>query len=166
MFQNSGGGLFLDNQVSGKSERPFKLIERKDFKGRWHQIEMHVRWSREEDGFLNLWVNGELKAEYTGATMASGDIYFKYGVYRSFLSRYKAWAKVNTVPTQTALFAPSKNKRSVAIGRAPVAFHALTEPPAERYCQTIDARIIRESRLIYEPPSAPVQPVVASRCSL
>jgi hypothetical protein len=105
MFQNSSGGLSLDDQVTGGTRRYHKLISQDDLLGRWHRIEVHARWTREDDGFFDVWVNGEQKVDYRGQTMDADLVYFKYGVYRSFMSRYRNRYNVKDVPGQTALYA-------------------------------------------------------------
>lgn len=88
MFQNGKGGYWLDlNQTRQKSEL---LIEEKNLRGRWHDLLINARWSKEKDGFLKVWVNGVQKFFRQGANLKqNGPIYFKYGIYRSFLSRNK-----------------------------------------------------------------------------
>lgn len=53
---------------------------------------------RGEDGFFRVWVNREEKVDYRGRTMKCGEVYFKYGVYRTFISRNPEQAgEVSTV---------------------------------------------------------------------
>lgn len=89
MFQNGKGGYWLDlNQTRQKSSL---LIEEKDLRGRWHDLILNARWSKGKDGFVKVWVNGELKFSREGANLKQdGPVYFKYGIYRSFLSRNKS----------------------------------------------------------------------------
>lgn len=109
MFQNGSGGYWLDQQVSGSTEQYFPLISEEDLKGRWHRLEMHVNWSSDpEKGFLAISVNGEQKVDFRGQTAENNPIYFKYGIYRSYLSRYKEDRKVNEVPAQTLYFSNVK----------------------------------------------------------
>ena len=104
MFQNSFGGYWLDKQVIGVTESYHQLIAPEDFKGRWHQIEVHVNWSAGPDGFLYIWVNGEKRFEFQGQTAKGKPVYFKYGIYRSYLSRYKNSFKKAEVPGQILYF--------------------------------------------------------------
>ncbi len=56
--------------------------------GRWNRIMVNARWSRGEDGFVRIYVNGNQAWAYNGPTTNSNaPIYFKYGIYRSFASR-------------------------------------------------------------------------------
>lgn len=103
MFQNSSGGYWLDiNQMHGGY---FILIPEEELRGKWHDIVVHAKWSKNSDGFIKVWADGFLKASYSGAlTRYDYPIYFKYGVYRSFLSRYTCAKKVDSVPTQVVYF--------------------------------------------------------------
>ncbi|MGF1768403.1 polysaccharide lyase [Enterovibrio makurazakiensis] len=112
MFQNSKGGYHLDNQVMGHSSHYYPLIEENKLRGRWHRIEVNVRWENNQTGFFRVWVNGNQKVNYEGATMDASYVYFKYGLYRSFLSRYKNENNVDSVPAQTVYF--SNVKRSLS----------------------------------------------------
>lgn len=56
--------------------------------GRWTRVELHAKWSRGEDGFLEVFLNGRKVWSYKGATTNANDpLYFRYGLYRSFVSR-------------------------------------------------------------------------------
>jgi hypothetical protein len=105
MFQNSSGGYHLDDQVWGRTSRYYKLIDENDLKGKWHRIEVHVKWSTKGEGFFKVWANGEQKVDYSGRTMDAIKTYFKYGLYRSFLSKYKNAFGKNEVPGQVVYFA-------------------------------------------------------------
>lgn len=103
MFQNDAGGLLIDKNFGHSTER-VPLISQDDLLGRWHHIEVHAKWDK-LDGFFRVYVNGDLRYETTGSTSSGADIYFKYGLYRSFLSRYKTKFGTQEVPTQEVLFA-------------------------------------------------------------
>lgn len=56
--------------------------------GRWTRFVVNARWSRGNDGFVRVYVNGRQVWSYDGPTTNStAPIYFKYGIYRSFVSR-------------------------------------------------------------------------------
>ena len=89
------------------NHKNYKLLEVDEFVGKWNDIVVHARWSGGNDGRFSVWVNGAQKVDYQGKTMACQgvassniDVYFKYGVYRSFMSRS---VKSKTVTT-TAYF--------------------------------------------------------------
>jgi len=104
MFQNHNGGYHLD----GYTPEYITLIDKKELLGKWHKIEVQARWTRENDGYLNIWVNGVQKVKYTGRTMTASAIFFKYGIYRSFMSRYKTRKNADTVPSQVVYFSNVK----------------------------------------------------------
>ena len=108
MFQNSDGGYHLDDQTLGFTNEYHKLIDEDDLRGKWHKIEVQAKWSRDDNGFFRVWVNGEQKADYSGQTMTAERVYFKYGVYRSFLRRYKRSYDESEVPTQKVYFSNVK----------------------------------------------------------
>ena len=99
MLLHQRGALVLDNQSGGSSSERIELIPAEELRGRWHRIELHAKWSTRKDGVVRLYVDGELKVERLGPNMTGGRVYFKYGVYRSFISRHG-----HPVPTQTAYF--------------------------------------------------------------
>ncbi len=100
MFQNHKGGLWLDIHDADRTIRLSRLIDASDLRGRWHDIVMQARWSRQADGFVRIWVGGQKRADYLGPTMTAEKVYFKFGLYRSHLGRN---AKVGSV-THTAYF--------------------------------------------------------------
>jgi len=112
MFQNYKGGLYLDDQSSGRSLRRILLVRAEDFRGRWHRIEVEAKWSKDERGRLNVWVNGDLVFQHSGPTMSAETVYFRYGVYRSFISRYLNASGEDEAPAQAALFANVKKAKS------------------------------------------------------
>ncbi|SHO55168.1 polysaccharide lyase [Vibrio quintilis] len=108
MFHHSKDGYFLDDHVFGKSRRYYPLITEANLRGKWHRIEVHVKWAKDSNGLFQVWVNGKQKVDYKGQTMDAQRVYFKYGVYRAFLSRYKNRYHTHEVPTQTVYYANVK----------------------------------------------------------
>lgn len=101
MIQHQSDGLYLDRQTSAGSQDLYPLIAEAMLRGKWHKVEIHARWSRNFDGFFRVWINGEQKVNYAGRTFYGSDTYFKFGVYRSFLSR----ATTKPAAGQTVLYA-------------------------------------------------------------
>ena len=100
-FQNCSGGYWLDmNQILGEARGYKKLIDEGDFRGKWHDIVVHAKWCTGREGFVKVWINGELKTEVNGRnTYYNEPIHFRYGVYRTYLNRYG-----KGVPTQIVYF--------------------------------------------------------------
>ena len=88
MFQEHAGGYHLNVQpVIAGSDRRYPLLSASEFVGKWNDIVVHARWTKGEDGRFEVWANGDRKAVYEGPTMTCDEVYFKYGMYRSFVSR-------------------------------------------------------------------------------
>jgi len=109
MFQNSVGGYWFDENF-GHSRIPIKLIADEELLGKWNRIEVHAKWHK-SDGFMKVFVNGEQKVDFRGRTMTEDVVYFKYGVYRSFVSRYKNFYR-KSLPTQIVYFANVKRSKT------------------------------------------------------
>lgn len=112
MFQNFSGGYHLDDQVHGSTRRYYKLIDKSELRDKWHRIEVNVKWEKNENGFFRVWVNGDSKVDYKGQTMDAKQVYFKYGVYRSFMSRYKNANNADSVPAQAVYYSNVKRSKS------------------------------------------------------
>lgn len=112
MFQNSSGGYHLDDQVQGRTRKYYPLINGSELRGRWHKIEVHAHWTQNTDGFFKVWVNGKRKVNYKGSTMSAERVYFKYGLYRTFISRYKNANQVASVPAQKVYFSNVKRGKT------------------------------------------------------
>lgn len=108
MFQLNEKGLYLDNQLN-KSGLVKLLIKKDDLVKKWYTIQVEMIPSRKSDGKLNIWIDDELKFAYNGATLKSNEFYFKYGLYRSFLSR---WKNPSKIPTQNIYFANVKKAKT------------------------------------------------------
>ena len=90
MFQNSNGGYYVDNQTIGTTLEKRQILTDEDMRSRWSDVLVHARWTHETDGFFRVYVNGETTPRYawSGPTKKKGKkVYFKLGIYRSFMSR-------------------------------------------------------------------------------
>lgn len=68
--------------------RNVNLVSLASMRGRWTRVMVNARWSRGDDGFIRVYLNGTERWSYNGPTTNSNaPIYFKYGVYRSSVSR-------------------------------------------------------------------------------
>ncbi len=66
---------------------------------------INAKWTDKKIGFFRVWVNGTLSYKYSGPTKSKGKkVYQKFGVYRSFMSRYKRSKNVDLVPGQVVYF--------------------------------------------------------------
>ena len=60
------------------------IIPEKGVKGKWHDIIINVLWTPHQFGYIQVFVNGEIKQTHFGPTLSFDcqAAYFKYGIYR------------------------------------------------------------------------------------
>lgn len=80
--------------------KKFKLIDLQDMIGKWTDIVLHIRFEK-ETGYLEVFINGVSQVTIKGnlIRVEPKNFAFKYGIYNSFLSRYK-----NQIPTHIVYF--------------------------------------------------------------
>ncbi len=111
MFQMLDTGYILE-PVFLDNDSQFPLLSENELRGRWHKIEIAVLWSKKSDGYFKVWVNGIEKVQYRGPTKEDEPVFFKYGLYRSFLSRYQITKSQKNIPTQEIYFSNVKRASS------------------------------------------------------
>jgi len=85
-------GAYKMRIESAKDKYPGKdvytLVDATNLRNTWHYIVVYAKWSTASDGVLQVWVNGKQKVNLMGPnTTNTTPVYFKYGIYRSFVSR-------------------------------------------------------------------------------
>ncbi len=114
MFEHGKEGLYLSKLVSGATER-YALLAEDTLRGKWHKIEIHVKWSKDKGGFFNVWLDTVRKVNFQGQTMDAKNVYLKYGLYRAFLSRYQ---QSNTQGKSIAIEVPKQKIYYANVKRA------------------------------------------------
>ncbi|WP_211275893.1 polysaccharide lyase [Thalassospira mesophila] len=114
MFEIDPSGYHIDNHISGRKPGEHLLINEAALRARWHDITVYAHWTTGDEGVLQVWADNQLKFDYRGPTMSAGKVYFKYGLYRSFVSRYQNANETDKVPAQTVYFANVKRAGSRA----------------------------------------------------
>lgn len=105
MFQNARGGYFVDNQVYGYTSRKDRILNQKEMLGKWNDIIINSKWTHLKDGFFRVWVNGKLLLSHSGPTKTEGKkVIHKFGIYRSFVKRFKNYHNIDKVPGQVVYF--------------------------------------------------------------
>ena len=94
-----------------------------EMRGKWTDILVHAKWSDKDDGFFKVWVNSQPKYDYMGRTLLkkSSKVYFKFGIYRSFMTRWRNKNNLQDVPAQVLYFDEvriAKTKEKV-VGKLP-----------------------------------------------
>ena len=83
----------------------YKLIPTNDMKGKWTDISFCIDFANKN---ISVWVNGNKKVNIDkapiNAKLIPSAIYFKHGIYRSFISKYKASHSTDVMPTQIVYY--------------------------------------------------------------
>ena len=121
MFQLNDKGYHIDRQMKicskckSRTLELIKILEISDMVGKWNDILIHGNFTKKENGFYKVWVNNELKYDFSGVTTEGKPSYFKFGIYQTFVSRFsKAYTK--PYPTQVVYFDEirhGKNRKKV-----------------------------------------------------
>jgi len=114
LFVQRNNGYYLRIE-SAKSLYPGQdhhlLLPLDAMRGRWTDIVIQARWANNPSGAVRVWVNGRLTVAFNGVTtLGTTPIFFKYGIYRSFVSRrpdrahhLAVWDEVRLGPTRAAV---------------------------------------------------------------
>ena len=94
MISKKKSGYKLELYIWKSNKWTFKSIalnlSDEEMSGNWSDFIINFKWSKKDDGFIKLWLNNELVYEHSGQTFSKDTefTYFKFGIYRSALSRY------------------------------------------------------------------------------
>ncbi|HAF74672.1 MAG TPA: hypothetical protein DCG21_05485 [Gammaproteobacteria bacterium] len=98
----STGALWVGSQFDDES-RYFSVINDRNLRGEWHDVMVEAVWSREK-GRLNVWVNGQERVRYRGATCDRCRIALTYGIARHGVSKFKERYPEKTLPVQITYY--------------------------------------------------------------
>jgi len=91
--------MTMENSIVHKKNFFKKLIDINDLKGKWHDIVINAHWTPKDEGFIKIWVNGELKLDYKGKTITAikriDD--YKYGTLFRFGAYSQRWSGTTIV---------------------------------------------------------------------
>ena len=145
MFKNKRGGYWVENYVPKHTIENVKILTKEQMLGNWNDILINVNWSHKDDGFFKVWANDKLVYDFKGKTKSKGvKTYFKFGIYRSWIKKYKQYHKVNEVPTQVVYYDEvrvGKEKKDVVGNLPPNEYKAKIEPAAAKYRAIVKNKI-------------------------
>ncbi|MGB1774575.1 MAG: hypothetical protein ACPHJ0_08955, partial [Arenicellales bacterium] len=98
----STGALWFGSQFDDES-RYFSVINERDLRGEWQDVIVEAVWSRDK-GRLNVWVNGQRRVRYQGATCDRCRIALTYGIARHGVSKFKERYPQKTLPVQAMYY--------------------------------------------------------------
>jgi len=93
MFTEYPDGLNITNHLNGERKL---VIPSSDMKG-WNRFDVKAVWSKGQGGFFSVTVNDRELYTYCGPTQTEEAVYFKFGIYRAFVSRNPRSAHQNSV---------------------------------------------------------------------
>ena len=114
-----GESLFFNwHELSGSAtnvideSRYYKLKSLKDMKEVWTDISFCLDFKNKR---MDAWVDGIKKVEILKSPIffKPEAIYFKHGIYRSFISKYKKFHKVKKMPTQIVFYDEIRRGNSI-----------------------------------------------------
>lgn len=101
MFNYRDKGYWVDKNIDDGQR--VKLFG-EDRIGKWNFIRVDAHWS-DSNGTFSVSVNNKIIHVFEGRNYTGDGVFFKYGIYRSFLSRYKSYHSSDKVPTQAVFYA-------------------------------------------------------------
>lgn len=108
MFQYHKGGLFFNmNGMTFMGDPWYRLKSDEDLRGQWTEILFNTNWHPDyKKGYFKIWIDGEIKVDYKGrANHLKGKIVsLRYGIYNSFLNRYRRSTGNTTYPQRVVYF--------------------------------------------------------------
>lgn len=105
-----GGGYYKPQSPWGLYVLGKDPIAVRSMRGRWTDVLVHAKWTKGDDGWLRMYVNGRKEPTYSYSGVTSprvphGGVYFKFGLYRAFVSRrFIANPKAEDTPTQVVYY--------------------------------------------------------------
>ena len=107
--------LRIAHSTKLRGAEPLYVLET-NYVGKWLDFVIFAKWSQSDDGRFRIWINGNERLDHRGQNMLCSDsLHFKYGVYRSFVSRNQKAGTMGTVAyhdgirvskTKDGMFAP------------------------------------------------------------
>jgi len=97
MFKERIHGYSVVRSIGDSDYDERKLIDKKKMPGKWFDILINVKWTKKNDGFFKIWINDELKYDYKGPTKTKQYVYYKFGVYRTGITRYLNYKNIDEI---------------------------------------------------------------------
>lgn len=99
-----------------------RLFEMKDHQNRWVDLVMNTNFSDSEDGYLRIWVNGDLRCNYSGSIVSADSLLkgnkpgHRRGIFSSYTDRWTKTYGAKPKPTLVVYydeFAVGKSRAQV-----------------------------------------------------
>ena len=97
-YQIGDFGSYINSSYDIKKSTDRYALLDTNYIDKWLDIVVYAKWSTSNDGIFRVWMNGKLKRDYKGRTMyCHSKGYFKYGIYRSSVSKNYLSKEITTV---------------------------------------------------------------------
>jgi len=117
MFQHMHAGLTFNRNGDSFKDSYVVLKRNEELLGNWTEIIFSTNWHPDpEKGFMKVWIDGKLKVDFKGVsnTKKGKELSLRYGLYSSFISRYKTVFETETMPQRVIFFDGVKEEKSCA----------------------------------------------------
>ena len=108
MFKHTHAGLTFNRNGDTFRDSQIVLKQNDEFIGNWTQIIFNTNWHPDsKKGFMKVWIDGELKVDFKGISnhpTKGLEQNLRYGLYNSFISRYKNTFGKSKMPQRIAFF--------------------------------------------------------------
>ena len=108
MFQHMHAGLTFNRNGDTFRDSYILLKKNEELLGNWTQIIFNTNWHPDPDkGFMRVWIDGQLKIDFKGISnhpSKGKEQSLRYGLYNSFMSRYKNIFETNKMPQRIIFF--------------------------------------------------------------
>ena len=99
MFKELKDGYSIVRTITDKDSdyHQQNLLTNEEVLGKWFDIIINAKWTKKNNGFFKIWVNGEQKYNYKGPTKSKTYVYQKFGVYRTGITRYINYVNLHSI---------------------------------------------------------------------
>jgi len=115
MFQHTHAGLTFNRNGDSFKDSHVVLKPNEELLGNWTEIIFNTNWHPKSDkGYMKVWIDGNLKVDFKGAsnTKKGKELSLRYGLYSSFMSRFKTVFDTQTMPQRVIFFDGVKEETS------------------------------------------------------
>ena len=104
----SGEWIEVGRMWSGEYVEMKKAIKINDMKGKWTDVLINARYSREEDGFMKVWINNKLVLNSENikniTPYTKRGVGLDFGIYQTFVSGWKRGHGEKPYPNMVVYF--------------------------------------------------------------
>lgn len=115
MFQHMHAGLTFNRNGDSFKDSYVVLKSNEELLGNWTEIIFSTNWHPDpKKGFMKVWIDGKLKVDFKGVsnTKKGNVLSLRYGLYSSFMSRYKTVFQKQEMPQRIIFFDGVKEEKN------------------------------------------------------